>query len=144
MFDSNCPHLLWPYIAKYAVYLKIRSFNEHINKTPYEAITGKKPLASDIRLFGSLCYGYQHYITHLRKFDPRALPAVFVGYDKISPAKLLYYPQDNKIRRIRCIKFTDQYYYPVNSRNKQTEIPFNDNENDLDSRHPFPRPEPDD
>ena len=129
LFDSNCPHFLWPYIAKYAVYLKNRSFNEHINKTPYEAITGKKPLASDIRLFGSLCYGYQHYVTHLRKFDPRALPAVFIGFDKLSPAKLLFYPQDNKIRRIRCVKFTDQYYY---SGNNQHASPFED-----DGSNPF-------
>ena len=72
-------------------------------------------------MFGSLCYGYQHHI-HKKKWDPRALPGVFIGYDPKSPAKLVYFPNENKIRKVKDVKFTDQLFYgPDTSANTANE-----------------------
>ena len=123
-FDANVPDFLWPYMVKYSVYLLNRSYSEYLGKTPFEVITGNKPNASDLHLFASKCYGYQHY-QYLHKFDPRAMPAVFIGYDDHSPAKLLYYPDVNKIRKIRCVKFTEQPYYTSQSGSSNVNKPLN-------------------
>ena len=117
-FDSKVPTNLREYIIKYATYLINRSYSEPIKMTPFEAVTKMKPNANTLQLFGSLVYGYQHHV-HKRKWDPRALPGVFIGYDTKSPGKLIYFPQDNIIRNVKDVKFTDQLYYEtVNSANK--------------------------
>ena len=33
----------------------------------------------------------------------------FVGYDKGSPAYLVYFPETNVVKRIRCVKFTEKF-----------------------------------
>ena len=47
------------------------------------------------------------YIQNAKKLDPRSKEGIFVGYDKKSPAYLVYYPENNKIERVRCVKFSD-------------------------------------
>ena len=37
----------------------------------------------------------------------RCRKGIFVGYDKNSPAYLVYHPDTNDVRRCRCVKFTD-------------------------------------
>ena len=39
--------------------------------------------------------------------DARCKKGVFVGYDKNSPAYLVYHSDTNDVRRCRCVKFTD-------------------------------------
>ena len=36
---------------------------------------------------------------------------VFVGYDRESPAYSVYYPEVNKVERVRCVKFLEQRFY---------------------------------
>ena len=79
-------------------------------KTKYakhDAVTKRIPNTNILQMFGSLCYGYQHHI-HKNKYDPMALPDVFLGYDPRSPAKLLYFPNENKIHKVKDVKFTIQ------------------------------------
>ena len=47
------------------------------------------------------------YIQNIKKLDPRSKEGIFVGYDKKSPAYLVYYLENNKIERVRCVKFSD-------------------------------------
>ena len=77
--------------------------------TPLEAATGKRPDLSKLHLFGCLCYPFEQ--THKKKFDPRAVPAVFVGYDDMSPAYLIFFPNTGKIQKCRVVTFTDTCYY---------------------------------
>ena len=49
------------------------------------------------------------YIKTKTKLDPRAEKGVVVVYDKSSPAFLVYYPDQNNAKKIRCVKFTEKF-----------------------------------
>ena len=66
--------------------------------------------ALKLQLLGSLVYGYRHH-EHINKFEPRALPGVFMGYDPKSPAIIIYFPEENKSRKVKDVKFTNKRYY---------------------------------
>ena len=85
-----------------AAYIRNRCFNARLGKTPYEALTGSKPNLSNMHIFGFTCYAYTQ---NAKKLDPRSKKVIFVGYDKRSPAYLVYYPDTDKIERVRCVKF---------------------------------------
>ncbi len=38
-----------------------------------------------------------------------ASKGIFVGYDKYSPAYLIYFPESGKVSRVRCVKFTSNF-----------------------------------
>jgi hypothetical protein len=59
--------------------------------------------------FGSTCFGY---VQEKKKLDPRSEKGVFVGYDVSSPAYLMYFPDKDTIRRVRCVKFNDKLPKP--------------------------------
>lgn len=40
-----------------------------------------------------------------KKLDPRSKERILVGYDRRSPAYLVYYPEIGKVERVRCVKF---------------------------------------
>lgn len=51
--DSDLPPAVWPELLDTAVYLRFRIPNKHLKgKTPYEALTGKKPDLSHLRIIG--------------------------------------------------------------------------------------------
>ena len=54
-----------------------------------------------MHIFGSECYAY---VQNAQKLDARSKNGIFVGYDKGSPAYLIYYPESNVIERVRCVK----------------------------------------
>ena len=58
-----------------------------------------------MHVFGTVCYTY----VQEKKFDPRGEEGIFVGYDKGSPAYLIYFPETGSIKRIRCVRFTDKF-----------------------------------
>ena len=41
------------------------------------------------------------------KLDPRCEKGIFVGYDKLSPDYLIYFPETMAIKIVWCVKFTD-------------------------------------
>ncbi|KAL7636921.1 UNVERIFIED_CONTAM: hypothetical protein RMT77_012679 [Armadillidium vulgare] len=49
--------------------------------------------------------------THRRKkkLDARSKQGIFVGYDNESPAYLVYFPEQNNIKKVRCVKFTEKF-----------------------------------
>ena len=78
---------LWPYAVLTAAYIRNRCYNSRIEQTPYFALTGQRPNLSNMRVFGSECYAYQQ---DKGKLDPRCKKEIFLGYDKGSPAYLVY------------------------------------------------------
>lgn len=40
------------------------------------------------------------------KFESRSKEAIFIGYDKNSPAYLRYYPDTDKVQKHRLVKYT--------------------------------------
>ena len=58
LLEANLPKFLWTYAVMTAVYIRNRCFNSRLEKTPYEALTGKQPNLSKMHVFGSPCYVY--------------------------------------------------------------------------------------
>jgi hypothetical protein len=62
---------------------------------------GKQPDLSRMMIFGSQCFAY---VKKPSKLSDRAEEGIFVGYDKESPAYLVYFPENQKVKTVRCIK----------------------------------------
>jgi hypothetical protein len=84
--EGNLPKNLWTYAVMFSVYVRNRRFNKRLGKTPYEALTNKKPDLSKMHNFGSVCYAF---VQNPKKLDDRSEKGIFVGYDKASPAYLV-------------------------------------------------------
>ena len=57
-----------------------------------------------MHVFGVVCYAY---VQNAKKLEPRSREGIFVGYDKKSPAYLVYCPESRRVERVRCVKFFD-------------------------------------
>ena len=89
-----------------------KRFNNRLKQTPYYMITGRKPDLSKMNIFGLTCYAYKN---SKKKLDPKCEKVIFVGYDRNSPAYLVFYPEDNRVLIHRLIKFIN------NVTNQQTQ-----------------------
>ena len=97
LIEARLPKALWAYAVLASAYIRNRCFNARLEKTPYEALTGKQPNLSSMHVFGSTCFAY---VQNAKKLDPRSHKGIFIGYDKESPAYLIYYPESNKIEKV--------------------------------------------
>ncbi|KAL7647578.1 UNVERIFIED_CONTAM: hypothetical protein RMT77_001178 [Armadillidium vulgare] len=59
-----------------------------------------------MHVFGSICYAYSQ---EKKKLDARSKQGIFIGYDNESPAYLVYFPEQNNIKKVRCVKFTEKF-----------------------------------
>lgn len=48
------------------------------------------------------------YTQDKRKLDPRCENCVFIGYDKNSPAYIIYFPNSKNVQKHRLVKFMDK------------------------------------
>lgn len=65
-------------------------------------LTGKKPDLSRMKIFGSKCYVYKQ---NKKKLDSRCGKGIFIGYDKNSPAYVVFYPDSEKMIKSRLVEF---------------------------------------
>ena len=110
LLESGLPKSLWPYAVMYSTHVRNRCYQQRTGQTPYFLLTNKVPNISKLAIFGSTCYAFDHQ--NPKKLDPRSKKGVFVGMDKDSPAYLVYFPDDGKVRKYRTVKCTDEMYYP--------------------------------
>ena len=59
-----------------------------------------------MHIFGTTCCAY---VQNKKKLDARCEKCVFVGYDKGSPAYLVYFTDSRMLKCVRCVKFTDDF-----------------------------------
>ena len=104
LIDSGLPKYLWSYAVKAAAYIRNRCYNNRTKMTAYESLTTKKPNIGNMHVFGEKCFAY---VQQKKKLDPRSEEGIFVGYDQCSPAYLIYFPDRNVVKRIRCVKFVN-------------------------------------
>ena len=124
LIEAKLPKYLSAYVLKTAAYIRNRCFNNRTNCTPYETFTSKKPDASHMQIFGSNCFAY----VQDKKLDARSKQGVFLGYDTCSPAYLVYFPKENSIKRIRCVKFSsDLNSSPTMDNTTENNEPINKN-----------------
>ena len=117
LLDKKLPKELWPYAVHTAIYTRNRCLNSRVNRTPFEALTGRRPNISNMRIFGCECYAYTQQ--HKAKHDERGKKGVFVGYDRSSPANLVYFPDIRKVIKCRLVHFVSKDS-DVNDRETQT------------------------
>jgi len=76
---QNVDKCFWAEAVNTANFLRNRSPTEKVKEmTPEERFTGKKPIAVNLRIFGSKCLVMDN--DYKRKLDDRACPAIFLGY----------------------------------------------------------------
>ena len=117
LIESGLPTFLWTYAIMAATHIRNRCYVKRIKATPYGRITGVKPNVAKLHIFGTICYAYLH---GQMKLDPQSRKGHFIGYDRDSPAYLVYYPENRSVVKHRRVKFTDQ------CENKETKDIVND------------------
>ena len=141
LIDAELPKQLWTYAVMTSAYIRNRCYNPRTGKTPYEYLTGTKPNLSNMHTFGTVCYAY---VRNKTKLDPRAEKGIFVGYDRSSPAFLVYHPDQNNVKKIRCVKFTEKFHnfdenvnlLPDSVEVTESEMPKPENGQESIRRHP--------
>ena len=103
ILDSNLPKFLWTYAIATSGYIRKRCYQQCTKCTPYELFTDRKPNIRNMAAFGTKCYVVQE--NHKGKLDDRAYQGVFVGYDRDSPAYLIYDRSSSVIRKSRNVHF---------------------------------------
>src|SRR4029434_818202 len=93
---------LWPYAVQTAVVVRNKCFNNRTRETPYFMLTGRRPNVSRMQKFGTVCYAYRQ---DRKKLESRSDKGIFVGYDKNSPAYMVYYPDSRKVMKHRLVRF---------------------------------------
>ncbi len=102
LIESKLPKELWTYVVQTAAIIRNRCYNRRLGQTPYNLITGKKPDLSKMKVFGVECCAYKY---DKKKLDTHCKKGIFVGYDKNSPAYLVFYPDTGKVLKNRLVKF---------------------------------------
>ena len=125
LIQANLAKEFWPYAVMAAAYIRNRCYSNRLEQTPYFALTGRKPNLSNMRVFGSECYAYKQ---DKGKLDPRCTKGIFLGYDKGSPAYLVYFPETGKVMRHRVVKFAKPNRC-VSEQQTQTEDMLQDDDN---------------
>ena len=59
-----------------------------------------------MNVFGTVCYAY---VQEKKKLDPISEKGLFLGYDKYSPAYLVYFPETHKIKKVGRVVFTNEF-----------------------------------
>ena len=97
----------WAEAVATACYLKNRSPTSSVkNRTPYEAVFGKKPNLSHVRVFG--CNTYVHVPKEKRgKLDSKSEKNIFVGYKEGVKGYKLWNPESKTIVYSRDVVFRE-------------------------------------
>ena len=67
----------------------------------------QKPNVAKLHIYGSICFAYKQ---NPKKLDPRSKEGIFIGYDMYSPAYLVYFPEQNDLKRVRNVKFSENNF----------------------------------
>ena len=116
LIESNLPKHLWTYAVMAASHIRNRMYCQRIQDTPYHLLTGKQPSIKLLHLFGSVSY---MNVPIKKKLDARCKKGLFVGYDKYSPAYLIYFPETDSIAKSATVEFTEMFesdiHHPITS-----------------------------
>ncbi|KAL6461003.1 hypothetical protein MHYP_G00309690 [Metynnis hypsauchen] len=115
LIESGLPKELWPYAARTAAVIRNRCYCKRTGETPYFLFTGKRPDLSKMKKFGSECMVYEQ---NKKKLDPKGKKGIFVGFDRHSPAYMVYFPETNKVQKHRLVHFIGRI---VTERQTQTD-----------------------
>ena len=94
---AKLPKNFRTYAVMCAAYIRNRCYNNRLQETPHFVMTGERPDISNMRVFGSECYAYQQ---NKQKLDDQCTKGIFVGYDRGSPAHLVFLSFPNVMMKL--------------------------------------------
>ena len=126
--EKNIPLSLWPYLIQGIAHIKNRTYNSIINKTPYEALTGKMPTIGYIKTLGSLVYTLNYKANRKGKLDDKSKKGILVGFES-SNNYLVFIPEENKVINTKDIIIKEDLIYKKDFINNENYNEFlNDSE----------------
>ena len=109
--EAFLPAFFWREFVEAAVYTLNRTPTRSLGwKTPFEAVTGRKPSLAHLRVYGCRAYALKPKIPRKDKLAERAHVGYLVGYNSTNIFKL-YVPSLNKVIRVRDITFNESLAY---------------------------------
>ncbi|KAI5332050.1 hypothetical protein L3X38_022178 [Prunus dulcis] len=104
---KGLPYYLWAEAMHTAVYLINRCPTRALgDKTPFEALSERKPGLAHLKIFGCVCY--VHISTEVRqKLDAKSTKGIFVGYAICEKGYRVYDPATKKILLSRDVVFDE-------------------------------------
>jgi hypothetical protein len=124
LHQSALPKFLWGEAILHATYLKNRTATFVLgDKTPYEALTGKKPNISNLPEWGTRVWVHDPTGS---KLAGRSRIGRWVGFDTESPhAHRIYWPDRQTVGVERSVKFDDrEVYIPPVPTAKNVSVPI--------------------
>ena len=106
--DADLPHEFWGLAFLHVNYVRFRLVRGRSTDgiSAQEFLTGAKPDFRSLVVFG--CDAYVAIPHRFRnKLDDRAIKGIFVGYDRRSPAILVYDPASHRILKSRNVIFNE-------------------------------------
>jgi hypothetical protein len=110
---AGLPTNLWPETMKAAGYTANRTPTKALDwKTPFEALTGKKPTVAHMHTYGCKAYPLrgEGTIPRLQRLEPRAFIGYLLGYDSTNVFRV-WMPSRKKIIRVRDVTFKENEFY---------------------------------
>ena len=109
--ESGFPKSLWgEAILNVAYVLNLSPTSKLDNKTPYEALTSKRPSVKYLRKFGSLVYF--HVPKEKRsKLDPNNRRGFLLGYSDVISQYRIYVPEDKTVILSSSVKILENISY---------------------------------
>lgn len=128
LFDAKLGKEFWAEAVSTAVYLLNRSpLKSLINTTPEEVWANKKPNLINLKVFG--CRALMHVPKEKRrKWDPKSVDTIFVGYCENTKGYRLFNPRTNKIVISRDVVFMEKETYNQNELVESLPIIFYEDE----------------
>lgn len=112
----NMPNHLWGEAVRHATYLINRVATRSLDgKTPYEALKGRKPNLSLVKIFGSVCYARTETVGRT-KLDDRSKVLVHLGTEPGSKAYGLFDPQSKRVVVSRDVVFEEETKWSWNDK----------------------------
>ena len=108
LLNAGLPDKFWCFAAEDANFKLRRMLHTAINKTPYQAWTGKIPEFSDMKIWGSQVYVVDTDVTRT-KLANRTYVGLFMKFSSSTKIIVYYNPQTNKFGRTSHAYFDEMH-----------------------------------
>lgn len=106
--EAGLPTNIWLWLIQAAVYLLNRTPTAKLQmKTPFEAVTGKKPYIGHLHPIGCKAFELNKNLAKRHKLESRAHVGYYLGYADSTNIYFVWIPSISKVIRTRDVFFKD-------------------------------------